>query len=62
MGAYENPITVIDTESAKIFANAISNVGIGISNTLEQEKKGSLRRRKDKENGLIGHSNILMKI
>ena len=39
MGAYENPITVIDTESAKIFANAISNVGIGISNTLEQEKK-----------------------
>ena len=39
MGAYENPIAVIDTESAKIFANAISNVGIGISNTLEQEKK-----------------------
>lgn len=39
MGAYENPITVIDTESAKIFANAISNVGIGVSNMLEQEKK-----------------------
>jgi hypothetical protein len=39
MGAYENPIAVINTESDKIFANAISNVGIGVSNMLEQEKK-----------------------
>jgi hypothetical protein len=47
MGAYENPIAVIDTESARIFANAISNVGKTISNSLDQEAQ---RQSKAKQN------------
>jgi len=46
MGAYENPIAVIDTESAKIFANAISNIGKTVSGILDQEAQ---RKSKAKE-------------
>jgi len=38
MGAYENPITVIDTESGKIWANAISNVANTTSKYMETVK------------------------
>jgi hypothetical protein len=46
MGAYENPIAVINTESAKIFANAISNIGKTVSGVLDQEAQ---RKSKAKE-------------
>ena len=41
MGAYENPITVIDTESGKMWANAINNIAqvtINTMNTIQQRK------------------------
>ncbi len=46
MGAYENPITVIDNESSKIFANAISNVGKTVAGIIDQDRE---RRSKAKE-------------
>ena len=50
MGAYENPIAVIDTESAKIFANAISNVGKTVSNIIDQDKeRRSAAKKEEKE-------------
>tara|TARA_Y100000004_G_scaffold178258_1_gene220648 strand:+ start:282 stop:1850 length:1569 start_codon:yes stop_codon:yes gene_type:complete len=44
MGAYENPITVIDTESGKIWANAINNIAQVTSNTMN-----SIQQRKTKQ-------------
>ena len=35
MGAYENPIAVIDRESGKIWANAISNLGNQAADVIE---------------------------
>ena len=50
MGAYENPIAVIDTESAKIFANAISNVGKTVSSIINQDKeRRSAAKKEEKE-------------
>ena len=52
MGAYENPIAVIDTESAKIFANAISNVGKTVSGMLDQEAQRKSKAKKDEREWL----------
>ena len=55
MGAYENPITVIDTESAKIWANAITNIGNITSNNLKviQDRKTKEAEKQEKESLLI---------
>ena len=37
MGAYENPITVIDRESGQIWANAIAGVGQQTVNVIEKQ-------------------------
>jgi len=34
MGAYENPITVIDNKSGAIIANAIANLGTTTANAI----------------------------
>ena len=52
MGAYENPIAVIDTESAKIFANAISNVGKTVSGMLDQEAQRKSKAKKQEREWL----------
>ena len=52
MGAYENPIAVIDTESAKIFANAISNVGKTVSNIIDQDKERRSAAKKEEREWL----------
>ena len=52
MGAYENPIAVIDTESAKIFANAISNVGKTVSGMLDQEAQRKSEAKKQEREWL----------
>ena len=51
MGAYENPITVIDTESAKIWANAITNIGNITSNNLKviQDRRTKEAEKQEKE-------------
>ena len=47
MGAYENPITVVDTESGKIWANAIAGVGQQTVKVLEkQAAKQSAKQKK----------------
>lgn len=55
MGAYENPITVIDTESAKIWSNAITNIGNITSNNLKviQDRKTKEAEKQEKESLLI---------
>ena len=37
MGAYENPITVIDRESGQIWANAIAGVGQQTARSIEKQ-------------------------
>lgn len=39
MGAYENPITVVDTESAKMWANAIQGLGNNFVQGISEIKK-----------------------
>ena len=55
MGAYENPITVIDTESAKIWSNAIANIGNITSNNLKviQDRKTKEAEKQEKESLLV---------
>ena len=55
MGAYENPITVIDTESAKIWSNAIANIGNITSQNLKiiQDRKTKEAEKQEKESLLI---------
>ena len=47
MGAYENPVTVVDTQSGQIWANAIQNLGAQTSNILDQERNRLLEENKD---------------
>ena len=59
MGAYENPVTVVDNQSGKIWANAIMSLGNNASKILDQErdrllaenKEFSIRLRKIQEQG-----------
>ena len=37
MGAYENPAIIVDTETPKIYANAISNFGEQITSAINKE-------------------------
>ena len=37
MGAYENPVLIVDTETPRIYANAISNLGKQASSAIEKE-------------------------
>ena len=55
MGAYENPITVIDTESAKIWSNAITNIGNITSHNLKviQDRKTKEAEKQEKESLLV---------
>ena len=47
MGAYENPVTVVDTQSGQIWANAIQNLGAQTSKVLDQERDRLLEENKD---------------
>jgi hypothetical protein len=50
MGAYENPITYVDTESAKYYAGAISQIGQVGAKLIKDETER--RRKEDEENKL----------
>ena len=47
MGAYENPLAVIDTESSKIWANAITNIGDTTVELIERNKAELSRQQKE---------------
>ncbi len=47
MGAYENPLAVIDTESSKIWANAITNIGNTTVELIERNKAELSRQQKE---------------
>ena len=47
MGAYENPVTVVDTQSGQIWANAIMNLGASASKVLDNERERLLEENKD---------------
>ena len=47
MGAYENPLAVIDTESSKIWANAITNIGNTTAELIERNKAELSRQQKE---------------
>ena len=47
MGAYENPVTVVDTQSGQIWANAIQSLGASTSKILDQERERLLEENKD---------------
>ena len=53
MGAYENPAIIVDTETPRIYANAISNFGEQISSAINKEianrNAQQLKLQKDKE-------------
>jgi hypothetical protein len=55
MGAYENPITVIDTESAKIWSNAIANMSNITSQSLKtiQDRRTKEAEKQEKESLLV---------
>ena len=46
MGAYENPVTVVDTKSGQIWANAIQNLGAQASKVLDDERDRLLQLNK----------------
>lgn len=60
MGAYENPVTIVDNQSGQIWANAIISLGNNASKILDQErdrlldenKEFSIRLRKIQEQGV----------
>ena len=46
MGAYENPVTVVDTQSGQIWANAIQTLGAQTSKVLDDERNRLLELNK----------------
>ncbi len=46
MGAYENPVTVVDTQSGQIWANAIQTLGNQASKVLDDERDRLLQLNK----------------
>lgn len=47
MGAYENPVTVVDTKSGQIWANAIQTLGNQASKVLDDERDRLLELNKN---------------
>ena len=47
MGAYENPITAIDTRSGEIWANAAKSIGNSISTAIEQKRQRETDQQKE---------------
>ena len=46
MGAYENPVTIVDTQSGQIWANAIQTLGAQASKVLDDERDRLLQLNK----------------
>ena len=49
MGAYENPVTVIDRESGKIWANTISAIGKQTVSFIEKQEAELSRQQKEQQ-------------
>ncbi len=60
MGAYENPLAVIDTESSKIWANAIKNIGDTTLELIERNKAELSRQQKEAQRVLRENARYVM--
>tara|TARA_R110002051_G_scaffold50347_1_gene97510 strand:+ start:635 stop:2272 length:1638 start_codon:yes stop_codon:yes gene_type:complete len=47
MGAYENPITVVDTESAKYWAQALTSLGQSAANTITKFNEDAYKKQRE---------------
>ena len=47
MGAYENPITVVDTESAKYWAQALTSLGQSAANTITKFTEDAYKKQRE---------------
>lgn len=60
MGAYENPITVIDRESGQIWANAISSVGQQTVNVIEKQAAKQSAKQKEIQKQLAAEADYVI--
>jgi len=60
MGAYENPLTVIDTESGKIWANAIRGIGEQTVDFLEKQQAELSKQQKEAQITLRENAKYVM--
>lgn len=60
MGAYENPITVIDKESGKIWANAIRGIGEQTVKYLEKQEADLSKQQKEAQMTLRANAKYVM--
>jgi hypothetical protein len=60
MGAYENPITVIDRESGQIWANAIAGVGQQTVNVIEKQAAKQSAKQKEIQKQLAAEADYVI--
>ena len=60
MGAYENPITVIDRESGQIWANAIAGVGQQTVNIIEKQAAKQSAKQKEIQKQLAAEADYVI--
>ena len=60
MGAYENPITVIDRESSQIWANAIAGVGQQTVNVIEKQAAKQSAKQKEIQKQLAAEADYVI--
>ena len=60
MGAYENPITVVDRESGQIWANAIAGVGQQTVNVIEKQAAKQSAKQKEIQKQLAAEADYVI--
>ena len=60
MGAYENPITVVDRESGQIWANAIAGVGQQTARAIEQQAAKQSAKQKEIQKELAAEADYVI--
>ena len=60
MGAYENPITVVDKESGQIWANAIAGVGQQTVNVIEKQAAKQSAKQKEIQKQLAAEADYVI--
>ena len=60
MGAYENPITVVDRESGQIWANAIAGVGQQTVRTIEKQAAKQSAKQKEIQKQLAAEADYVI--
>ena len=62
MGAYENPVTVIDRESGKIWANTIDAIGKQTVSFIEKQEAELSRQQKEQQIALEKNAEYIINI